>query len=426
MPQAPEYTPQANFSESEGSAGRSLISLAAVDNEFARIATTANALRANLALIQNDDGTLRDGVVTALALTADAIAAIASAVDTVQGPEGPQGPIGPTGPQGPVGATGPTGPEGPEGPDGPQGPQGYSFEPNVTSLLLSDRDAYDSEPAGFSFLALDAGAIYFRVGASGWTAPIPWGQGPQGPEGPAGPTGPQGPTGPEGGTTPGSITPASLSTGGPSWSTAGVLTVGAGPSASLDAATKGYVDTQIAAVAAVPSGVILMWSGSVASIPTGWRLCDGTNGTPDLRDRFIVGAGSSYAPGATGGSASVSIGTANLPSHSHTFSATSSSAGAHAHSGSTSADGAHTHTENAGSGEMGSTTAVQSNASYGTASGTVTATQTGSGGTHSHSISTSTASSHTHSVSGTTSSVGSGTALENRPPYYALAYIQKA
>lgn len=39
-----------------------------------------------------------------------------------------------------------------------------------------------------------------------------------------------------------------------------------------------------------PSGVIMMWSGSVASIPSGWVLCDGTNGTPDLRDRFIVGA----------------------------------------------------------------------------------------------------------------------------------------
>lgn len=51
----------------------------------------------------------------------------------------------------------------------------------------------------------------------------------------------------------------------------------------------------------VPSGFIGLWSGSAASIPSGWRLCDGSNGTPDLRDRFIVGAGNSYAPGATGG-----------------------------------------------------------------------------------------------------------------------------
>jgi len=48
-------------------------------------------------------------------------------------------------------------------------------------------------------------------------------------------------------------------------------------------------------------GIIVEWSGSVATIPAGWHLCDGTEGTPDLRDKFIVGAGSTYAPGATGG-----------------------------------------------------------------------------------------------------------------------------
>lgn len=40
----------------------------------------------------------------------------------------------------------------------------------------------------------------------------------------------------------------------------------------------------------VPSGVILMWSGTIASVPSGWAFCDGTNGTPDLRDRFVVAA----------------------------------------------------------------------------------------------------------------------------------------
>jgi hypothetical protein len=49
------------------------------------------------------------------------------------------------------------------------------------------------------------------------------------------------------------------------------------------------------------TGIIAIWSGSVASIPTGWLLCDGTNGTPDLRDRFVPGAGGSLSPGATGG-----------------------------------------------------------------------------------------------------------------------------
>lgn len=55
---------------------------------------------------------------------------------------------------------------------------------------------------------------------------------------------------------------------------------------------------------AVPKGVIVMWSGEVDEIPAGWSLCDGSNGTPDLRSRFIVGAGpgegSSYAPRASG------------------------------------------------------------------------------------------------------------------------------
>ena len=54
---------------------------------------------------------------------------------------------------------------------------------------------------------------------------------------------------------------------------------------------------------AIPSGGIILWSGSTGSVPSGWYLCDGTNGTPDLRNSFIVGAGNTYAVGATGGTA---------------------------------------------------------------------------------------------------------------------------
>ncbi len=61
------------------------------------------------------------------------------------------------------------------------------------------------------------------------------------------------------------------------------------------------------------AGMIILWSGSLGSIPTGFVLCDGTNSTPDLRDRFIVGAGNSYAVGTTGGSAD-----AIVVSHTHT------------------------------------------------------------------------------------------------------------
>lgn len=52
---------------------------------------------------------------------------------------------------------------------------------------------------------------------------------------------------------------------------------------------------------ALPRGSILLWSGAIAAIPAGFILCNGAGGSPDLRDRFIVGAGSAYAVGANGG-----------------------------------------------------------------------------------------------------------------------------
>ena len=51
----------------------------------------------------------------------------------------------------------------------------------------------------------------------------------------------------------------------------------------------------------IPKGTIVLWSGTIATIPNGWVLCDGTNGTPDLRNRFVVGAGGEYSVGSTGG-----------------------------------------------------------------------------------------------------------------------------
>ena len=65
---------------------------------------------------------------------------------------------------------------------------------------------------------------------------------------------------------------------------------------------------------AIPVGTIAIWSGSVASIPSGWYLCNGANGTPNLRDRFVVGAGGSYGVGATGGATT----------HNHTYSGSTS------------------------------------------------------------------------------------------------------
>ena len=173
----------------------------------------------------------------------------------------------------------------------------------------------------------------------------------------------------------------------------------------------------------IPTGVILLWSGSQASIPTGWLLCDGTSGTPDLRDRFVVGAGSTYAVAATGGSNTVTLDTTQIPSHTHTFSGTTAGAGAHTHSIS---DPGHSHSF---------TTYIKSGAgfspgpaSYGMVAGTSDYTSVSSQGTTASGtgISIVGVGDHTHTFSGTTGSTGGGGSHENRPPYYALCYIMKS
>ena len=89
------------------------------------------------------------------------------------------------------------------------------------------------------------------------------------------------------------------------------------PTSNTDATNKEYVDGEIESV--IPTGVIVMWSGSTSSVPTGWALCNGQNGTPDLRDRFIVGAGNSYSVGSKGGADSVTLTTSQMPSHAHSL-----------------------------------------------------------------------------------------------------------
>lgn len=54
-------------------------------------------------------------------------------------------------------------------------------------------------------------------------------------------------------------------------------------------------------MAHLPIGFIAIWSQTAANIPPGWTQCDGTQGTPDLRDQFLIGAGSSFAPDDSGG-----------------------------------------------------------------------------------------------------------------------------
>lgn len=164
-------------------------------------------------------------------------------------------------------------------------------------------------------------------------------------------------------------------------------------------AAIGTDSTQIATTAFVkdiiPSGVILLWSGSTGSIPAGWVLCDGTNSTPDLRNRFVVGAGDTYAVGATGGADSVTLTTSQIPSHNHTATSTS-----------TVTDPGHSHTYRI----INPTGGDGSSTRYGNdATGTTSTATTGI------SVSTSTSIGNT----------GGGSSHENRPPYYALAYIMK-
>lgn len=168
------------------------------------------------------------------------------------------------------------------------------------------------------------------------------------------------------------------------------------------AAIRALGDAADATVSAVtiPVGGIILWSGAIGDVPDGWQLCDGSNGTPNLRDRFVVGAGTSYAVGATGGADSVALSEANLPAHTHGRGTLT-----------TGTNGAHRHT-------MQVSTGVASGGGLRGYTDYTSSADTGTAGIASDGA-------HTHSVSGSTAATGSGTAHENRPPYLALAYIMR-
>ena len=128
----------------------------------------------------------------------------------------------------------------------------------------------------------------------------------------------------------------------------------------------------------IPSGLVAMWSGEADAVPDGWALCDGSNGTPDLRDRFVLGAGSSYSVGDKGGEETHKLTTSEIPSHSHDYTPTSYSANL---------------------GMRAEASRINNN--------TVISLSSSS------------------SAGKSTTSVGSGFAHNNMPPYYALCYIIK-
>lgn len=187
--------------------------------------------------------------------------------------------------------------------------------------------------------------------------------------------------------------------------------------------TGPVLSTQAAIDSPIPSGVIVLWSGAVLSVPSGWVLCDGANGTPNLRDRFVVGAGSTYAVGATGGSTASS----SAGGHTHTESA----AGGHDHTGAsggttltTAQIPAHTHswsgtsTSEDNNYTAGATKYLKEASTANNASFTETTTSVGSGESHNHTITAE--GNHTHTIN----AVGDHTHTVT-PPYYALAYIMK-
>ena len=172
---------------------------------------------------------------------------------------------------------------------------------------------------------------------------------------------------------------------------------------TVPTATTGTNTTQIASTAfvqtalsaAFTSGMILLWSGSVASIPSGWYLCNGANGTPNLQNRFVVGAGSTYAVAATGGSADSVV-----VSHTHTATVT---------------DSGHSHTFVQMQSYAGTIQVVASDRiSQGN---TIVGTQTSASNIINSNTTGITVANSTTGVSGTNA---------NLPPYYALAYIMKS
>ena len=148
------------------------------------------------------------------------------------------------------------------------------------------------------------------------------------------------------------------------------------------AALNGAINTS-----GVPAGGIIMWSGSTSTVPSGWHLCDGSGGTPNLTAKFVMAAGGAYPAGTTGGNATATVdmsgvSVSTVPSHGHVFQTTTSTPGAGSLSVASGTDYYfynHVHTIN---------------------------DVTGMNGTHTHSLS------------------GSGSASD-MPPFYALCYIMK-
>jgi len=152
------------------------------------------------------------------------------------------------------------------------------------------------------------------------------------------------------------------------------------------------VDEFSGPVADLPTGVIISWHDSIENIPSGWALCDGNNGTPDLIEKFPKSIpDTSTDPGATGGENATTLSESQLPSHSH---------GA----GSTNESGGHNHS-------IGQDLEGDSWSPY----------EFNSAGGYKG---TSTTGKHAHTTSGTASQ-GAGASIDNQPAYEETLFIKR-
>lgn len=154
----------------------------------------------------------------------------------------------------------------------------------------------------------------------------------------------------------------------------------------------------------IPRGTIVMWYGSSSTVPSGWAICNGSNGTPNMMGMFPRGSSStSFSNGSNGGTDNQTLTKSQMPSHSHSFSGSTGSAGSHRHS-------------------------MQYRAyyySHNTSHGEHTFTYGHRAESTNKDVYTAYDGSHTHSVSGTVGSEGGGQSFDNRPAYRDIVFIMK-
>ena len=151
----------------------------------------------------------------------------------------------------------------------------------------------------------------------------------------------------------------------------------------------------------IPIGGIILWSGSISNIPKNYSLCNGSNGTPNLTDKFVIGAGDTYDVGSSGGESTHTLTISEMPQHNHANDLSIESAGSHSHSFNLYRPGNSLSSVRAADAETNMPTSP------------VGTNRTGSSGTH------------THTISGSIENSGNSQPHNNMPPYYALCYIMR-